>query len=150
MGFGSFVKHLTKPITRALGPVGTAVLLPAVPITQLAANVADKVVAGAMTPKNVSPQPVMQRGIPGSYGPQPGYNVSYGAPTYAPPSYGGGGFQPSYQPAEPFYGGSPWGSSTQYSQPLTTPWVTYSAPQAQPPQGRIWEDLIMGALPFIL
>src|SRR5215831_6967899 len=115
MGFGSFFSHLVKPVTKVLGPVGTAALLPAIPLTQIAANVIDVAgaklasFAGGVGHPNVQP--------PGTGNvPQPiNEHYYYAAPSYAAPQY------PSYEP--PSYGGSPWDYSTQLT--------TFSAPQYQ-------------------
>jgi hypothetical protein len=105
---------------------------------------------GLLKPKptqQVSPgvQVIHSGGIPPG-GPQPSYNITYGAPSYG--GGGGGGiydawnYQPQYNP----YGGSSWGYSTQYPAYSTQPSVMYSAP----PQDRTWEDLTLAALPLFL
>lgn len=139
-----FVHRVAQPVERIIGKKATAVIFPVVPISKAAGAIADKVLTGALTPRNVSRVPVEQRTEP--YAPQ---IVTYGAPGNTAPFYSGGGYAPSYPQAEPFYGGSPWDSSIQYSIPSTPRYQAYSTP---PPRqaDRTWEDLITVALPFIL
>lgn len=146
MGFGSFISHITKPVTRALGPVGTAVLLPVIPISQIAGSLIDKVAAGAMTPAHVSNVPVEQRGYGAGQNPSQSYSFYTQQPSQG--YYGGpSAFQQplTYPQAQSYYGGDPWASSTQSFQPSTMQYRGSSVPQ-----DRTWEDLAMAALPFFL
>jgi hypothetical protein len=93
-----------------------------------------------------SPNVTTQRGVNIGGDPNTSPNIIYGSPQYSAPSYGGYGFTPSYQPVDQFYGGSPWGSSTQSFQPLTTPYRTSSAQT----RDRSWEDLIAPAAALFL
>lgn len=144
--FSSIVHAISSPVEHLIGKTATNVLFPALPISGYVARLGDtlsnKILSGGAAPPHVSQVPIQQR-----FGPQP--NIIYGGGGVVPqPFYGGGGggFEPSYPPTDVFQGGSPWGYSTQYSQPLTMPYPTYSAPA----QDRSWEDLIVAAAPLFL
>lgn len=155
MGLGSFFSHLVAPVTKALGPTGTAVFLPSITVTQIASKAIDKAVGGlsGTLQQRAAQQRIGQGGqhqIPVA----PRGGVPYGqAPfqPYQPYIGGGGGFAPSYDftpigPQQTFQGGSPWDFST-------ASW-TYSTPQYQasyPVQSeRSWEDLALQVAPFFL
>jgi hypothetical protein len=136
VGFGSFISHLVAPVTKALGPVGTLALLPAITISEYAGNIVDKGVGlaghlatGVASPTHPQSTPVLKDPGYTAYNPNPSYPQPY-AQSYQQPYYGGGDTT--------FQGGSPWASSTQYP--------TYSTPQYQTSPGysaqdRTWEDL---------
>jgi len=138
-----------KGITRALNipdkaraPIltGLEVVFPVIALgNELAGKGIDVVSHLAMQ----KPQSVSQSTLPRFE--QSPYNVSFQAPSYQAPYYGGGGYDAfSLQPQTP-YGGSPWGYSTGSPTYLTTPSPGYSAPP-----DRTWEDLALGVLPFFL
>jgi hypothetical protein len=153
MGIGSFIHHLVAPVEHHLGPIPTAVLFPSIPLTQISATLADKIVggvaaAGSANPGAKSNQTQTHFSDPSYQAP----SVTYGAPNYPAPSYAGGGgsfdafnYQPAYNP----YGGASWDSSTTSFQPSIVPYPTYSAAAPQPAD-RSWEDLVATALPFFL
>lgn len=153
MGLFSHIIHqITQPVERVLGHTATNVLLPAIPLTHLAVGAFEQGIRsagkiGATSAKKAPTSPgvnqIHQAAGPAVSGYQPGYNVTYGAPVY---QYGGGGgVEQSYQPADYWQGGSPWGYSTQYSQPLTMPSPGYSGRQ----QDRTWEDLALTGLSLL-
>lgn len=81
----------------------------------------------------VAPPIVNMPAGPAGYGPQPAYNISYGAPQYG----GGGSYDAwNYQPQQPQGGQQSWAYSTQYSIPQSQPY-----PASSEGGGRIWEDL---------
>ena len=160
MGFGSFISHLTAPITKALGPVGTAALLPVVTVSQLAANVADSGIRSAvrLTSAVAPPSPAVTQThsvgsdpvvLPGNPNIPSGPSYSYYVSGPSGGGYGGGVYdypQQSYLP--PMYGGpTPWDYSTGYP--------TYSTPQYPISGGYSggtplpWEDLISLGLQFL-
>jgi len=149
MGLLGFVEHLVAPIVKSpiIKRIGST---PAGPLGYLNPPAAlTYSYASDLLKKKAAPSPGAQVIHEGNapyqptWGPQPSYNVTYGSP-----QYGGSGYDAyNLQPQAP-YGGSPWGYSTMYSQPLTQPYQAYSAPQ-----DRSWEDLtsLAGAvLPFFL
>jgi|SRR5262252_5509431 len=143
MGFGSFFSHLVAPVTKALGPVGTAVLLPAIPLTQIASNVIDVAAAkvgSALVGPGHNVAPATPSGPYNVTQPTRGYTqpVYYGAPTYYAPTY-------------PEMGGQQWGYSTPSVpsfQPSAPMYRDYSAPPT-PSGDRSWEDLILGSALFL-
>jgi len=142
-----------KGITRALNipdsarpaiKTGLEVVFPVLAIGNELAGKGINLVGGLSQPKNTN---VSQSTLPQYFGQNP-YNISFQAPSYQAPYYGGGGYDAyTLQPQSP-YGGSPWGYSTMYSQPLIQP---YQASSGQ--RDRTWEDLagLAGTiLPFFL
>jgi hypothetical protein len=108
-----------------------------------------RTVTGAVAKK---PTPPPSAPYTNAYGPSPAYNVSYQAPSYQAPYYGGGGGGGydayTLQPQQP-YGVPSWAYSTGSPIYSTPQYPAYSAPT----QGRSWEDLtsLAGAvLPFFL
>lgn len=150
--FGGIIHAITSPVEHLIGHTATNIIFPAVPLTKIATGLGEKVIGSvgrigqttaAKAPFSPGVQQIHQGAGPALYGRTPAYNVSYGAPTYS--FGGGGGFDQSYPPAETFQGGSPWGYSTQYSQPLIMPYQAYSAPA----QDRTWEDLALTGLSLL-
>ena len=143
--FSSFVHVVASPVEHLIGKTATNVLLPVIPLSQLAGGLIDKAMAGAMTPLNVSQVPIQQRTTQSTL---PQYSPNYYAPSYGAPSYGGGGQYDAYsmQPAQqPYYGGQQsWGYSTQYLAPSTMPYQASSGLQ-----DRTWETLV-GLAPLFL
>jgi hypothetical protein len=146
MGFFSF--NVAKAFTRAVGlpdkiaPILDVAFLP-FGATHLAGSAISAAIGAAAPSK---PMPPANQSVAYHYainGQSPYAQPSYQTPFY---SYGSDYSQPSYQPTDQFYGGSPWGSSTQYSPPSIMPYQTYSAPTPD----RSWEDLILSAAPLFL
>ena len=155
MGFlGSIVGAVAKPFERALGKNVARVLIPAIPISQLAAKIGDpiinKVIGGLFTPAHVSQAPVQQRLVlPGQNFASSGSTQPYYAAQQTP-YYNDFGQQLSYPEAQPMGGASTWGYSTtpMTSYPVYSP--TYSAVQAPQASNRAWEDIASLAIPFLL